>query len=289
MTKLLRRPLRHLPIAALLLVLLLAACRRNELFMEYQPVNTSGWSTNDKLVFDLEPVAEEGDYVIYIEARTTEAHAYPYNDLSIEVRQLWSKDDDQQVDSIRRANDSVIVAHRNEISTDERLVSINNGKLGYDRRKKLKEEKDENYEAKRRASEARRAARHKDDPHYLQRLKAEAEAKPRLTPADSIARVTDSLINVIDALQTSIWRMGIVNDSIDLDRAHRIATDTVTFRFSDTDDRATGIAVRQFRVPLCSVHLLKGQSARLTIRHIMRLEAVPGLSDIGVSIAPEQP
>lgn len=283
-----------------LLLVALASCQRNEVYMEYLPVNTADWDTNDRLEFDLSPVPEDGMYVLSVELRTTEANIYPYKDLLLEVRQLWSKEDDAEQDSLYHLNDSLCEAHRIEMAEDERLIAHNNQRVGFNRRAQLQAQKEEQSDQRRREKAEKKAKKSKkkkddkdkddkkkDDRKKGDRKKAErdtADEPPRMTRRDSIIAVTDSLIKAIDLLQVDIWRMESMNDSIDLDRAHRVSADTVEFRFDIPDRDATGIVVRQYNMPVRVLSLLKGQTAHITLRHIMRLQTLPGISDIGITL-----
>lgn len=62
--------------------------------------------------------------------------------------------------------------------------------------------------------------------------------------------------------------------------------DTIACRLSDAERSATGIAIRQHTFPIGNYHLLQGDSARITLRHVMRKEELPGISDLGISLEP---
>lgn len=283
----------------------LTACQRSEVYMEYLPVSTTDWGTNDRLEFDLSPVPEDGMYVLSVELRTTEANIYPYKDLLLEVRQLWSKEDDAEQDSIYHLNDSLCEAHRLEMAEDERLIAHNNQRVGFNRRAQLQAQKEELSDQRRREkaekktkkSKKKKDDKKKDDKEKDDKKKGDkkkgdkkkaerdtADEKPRMTRRDSIIATTDSLIKAIDLLQVDIWRMESMNDSIDIDRASRVSADTVEFRFDIPDHESTGIVVRQYTMPVRVLSLLKGQTAHITLRHIMRLQSLPGISDIGLTL-----
>lgn len=264
-------------------LLALSSCQRTETVMEYLPVSTTAWEANDKLEFDIGPIPEDGDYDLYIEMRTTEARNFPYKELFIEVRQLWSKDDDARTDSLYHANDSLADAHRAEMAADERLITANDAKVGFNRRAQLQAEKERKADL-RREGKSDPKPKPKPKPKPDPKKKGGKPEKPRLSPRDSIIHVTDSLIRALELLQTDIWRVESINDSIDHDRRLRVSTDTVTFAIDSPDDRVTGIAVRQYRMPVGVLHLLKDQTAHIVVRHIMRKEGLPGISDIGVTL-----
>lgn len=288
---------RMLTVLCAVLLASLTACQRSEVYMEYLPVSTTEWGTNDRLEFDLSPVPEDGMYVLSVELRTTEANIYPYKDLLLEVRQLWSKEDDAEQDSIYQLNDSLCEAYRLEMAEDERLIARNNQRVGVNRRAQLQAQKEELSDQRRRMREekraerkARKAKKDKDDKEGSKKKRSKkkvetaADEKPRMTRRDSIIATTDSLIKAIDLLQVGIWRMESMNDSIDLDRANRVSADTVEFRFDVPDHESTGIVVRQYTMPVRVLSLLKGQTAHITLRHIMRLQSLPGISDIGITL-----
>lgn len=292
-TKAMNSPLRHFALrlrrSAMMLSLLtllaasLAGCQRSEVYMEYHPVSTTGWTNNETLEFNLGPVPEDGTYILSVEARTTKSSPYPYRALYLEVRQLWSNEDDAVVDSIYVVNDSIILASRAEMETDEGLIAANNEKVGFDRRVQLQADKERKDDLKRQGKPAQPQPKGEKKPAPA---KKPAE-KPEPSPRDSIIAVTDSLIKAIELLQADIWRREAVNDSIEAEREKRVAVDSVNFDLSNDDDELTGIVVQQHRSPVKTIKLLKGQTARILIRHIMRLEAVPGISDIGISLEKE--
>lgn len=280
----------HCPLLVAVLFVLLAGslvgCQRTEVYMEYHPVSTTGWTNNETLEFDLGPVPEDGTYVLSVDARTTKSSAYPYRVLNLEVRQLWSKEDDAVADSIYRDNDSTMLAHRAAMTTDEQLIAANNEKVGFDRRAQLQAEKERKDDLKRQGKSAQPKPKGEKKPASGKKGAAgkKAAEKPKPSPRDSIIAVTDSLIKAIDLMKADIWRREAVNDSIEADRAKRVAVDSVNFDLSIDDDESTGIVVQQHRSPVKTIELLKGQTAHIIIRHIMRLEAVTGISDIGISL-----
>lgn len=270
-----------------MLVLSLAACQRSEVYMEYHPVSTTGWANNETLEFDLGPVPEDGTYILSVDARTTKSSVYPYRVLNLEVRQLWSKEDDAVADSIHRDNDSTMQAYRAEMATDEGLIAANNAKVGFDRRAQLQAEKERKDDLKRQGKSAQPKGEKQSAPAKKDAAGKKAAEKPKPSPRDSIIAVTDSLIKAIDIMKADIWRREAVNDSIEADREKRVAIDSINFDLSVDDDESTGIVVQQHRSPVKSIRLLKGQTAHIIIRHIMRLEAVTGISDIGISLEKE--
>lgn len=62
--------------------------------------------------------------------------------------------------------------------------------------------------------------------------------------------------------------------------------DTIACRFSDIGPNATGISIRQHAFPIGNYHLQQGDSACITLRHVMRREELPGISDLGISLEP---
>lgn len=280
------RPLHVLAALLSVLALSLTACQRSEVYMEYHPVSTTGWSNNEALEFDLGPVPEDGTYLLSVDARTTKSSVYPYRVLNLEVRQLWSKEDDVVADSIYHDNDSTIRAHRAEMATDEGLIAANNEKVGFDRRAQLQAEKERKDELRKQGKPANPQPKgeKKSDSGKKPAAGKKTGEKPKPSPRDSIIAVTDSLIKAIDRMKSDVWRREAVNDSIEAERAHRVAVDSINFDLTLAGGESTGIVVQQHRSPVKTIELLKGQTAHIVIRHIMRLEAVTGISDIGVSL-----
>lgn len=62
-----------------------------------------------------------------------------------------------------------------------------------------------------------------------------------------------------------------------------------TVRCDITDDygnfRGSGVSTYQYEVPLKNVRLHKGDSLQISIRHNMKREVIPGISDVGVRIS----
>lgn len=60
--------------------------------------------------------------------------------------------------------------------------------------------------------------------------------------------------------------------------------DTIACALSEREADATGISVRQYAFPVRTLHRAAGDSAHITLRHVMRQTSVSGISDVGISI-----
>ena len=71
---------------------------------------------------------------------------------------------------------------------------------------------------------------------------------------------------------------------------HRIYTDTINCRLSDDrgNQLGRGINYFQYECPLPQRFLRQGDSLHVTVRHIMKREILPGISDIGLKLTKRQ-
>ena len=63
-------------------------------------------------------------------------------------------------------------------------------------------------------------------------------------------------------------------------------TDTICFDVTSKEGRFTGngISYYQYTVPVCRQHFMENDSIHITIRHAMKRDILPGISDIGVKL-----
>ena len=68
--------------------------------------------------------------------------------------------------------------------------------------------------------------------------------------------------------------------------AQRLATDTVAWMLTveDCNILGEGISYRQYQFDICKLQLQEGDSLHIVVRHDMKREILPGVSDIGVKI-----
>lgn len=245
------RPLTAPLLALIALLASLAACQRSEMLMDYKPVSTTAWETNDKVSFDLGPFDADADCLLALELRTTTARPYPFKDLYLEVRQLWSQPGDAAADSLTTAADSIVSIRLKHIAANDRRIA------------------------------ALTPADTLPDSLSAAPLVRAAASSAR---ADSLSRLADSLSAANARFRAEVERLNAVTDSVDLARRRRISVDTILCRITADEDLATGIALQQYHQPVGLLHIRKGQTARISIRHIMSLEAIPGISDVGISL-----
>lgn len=64
-------------------------------------------------------------------------------------------------------------------------------------------------------------------------------------------------------------------------------SDTLWCKLIDNDGtiQGQGISYYQYSFHLCNLHLLKGDSLSVSIRHNMKREILPGISDIGLTLS----
>ena len=72
--------------------------------------------------------------------------------------------------------------------------------------------------------------------------------------------------------------------------AMTVKSDTLSCRLIDETGNALGNGVSnyQYLIPLTSLTLKKGDRLRIAIRHDMKREILPGISDIGLTLAAKQ-
>lgn len=259
------RPLTAPLLALIALLASLAACQRSEMLMDYKPVSTTAWETNDKVSFDLGPFDADADCLLALELRTTTARPYPFKDLYLEVRQLWSQPGDAAADSLTAAADSIVSIRLKHIAAnDRRIAALTPADT-------LPDSLSAAPLVRAAASSARADA-------------SNARATASSARADSLSRLADSLSAANARFRAEVERLNAVTDSVDLARRRRISVDTILCRITADEDLATGIALQQYHQPVGPLHIRKGQTARISIRHIMSLEAIPGISDVGISL-----
>lgn len=63
-------------------------------------------------------------------------------------------------------------------------------------------------------------------------------------------------------------------------------TDTICFDVTSKEGRFTGngISYYQYTVPVCREHFIEKDSIHITIRHAMKRDILPGISDIGIKL-----
>ncbi len=69
--------------------------------------------------------------------------------------------------------------------------------------------------------------------------------------------------------------------------ADTIFTDTVKCELTDRNGKTRGMGVSyyQFRFPVTKMQLSKGDSLHIRVRHDMKREMLPGISDVGISLS----
>lgn len=75
---------------------LLCACGRKETYLHFVPTDIAGWDKTEKLDFRVDSLPESADYVPDLLVRKVVAGDYPYQSLTLEVRQRWVLPEVQQ-------------------------------------------------------------------------------------------------------------------------------------------------------------------------------------------------
>lgn len=63
--------------------------------------------------------------------------------------------------------------------------------------------------------------------------------------------------------------------------------DTVSCSLNKDEHKAGGVSMLQYDYPVCEITCHRGDSALISVRHIMRKEEIPGISDVGISLIHE--
>jgi len=71
-----------------------------------------------------------------------------------------------------------------------------------------------------------------------------------------------------------------------IEPGHRLQSDTISCRIADKNGNilGRGVSCYQYDFILNDTHLRRGDSLNIRVRHIMRREVVPGVTDVGVRI-----
>lgn len=69
--------------------------------------------------------------------------------------------------------------------------------------------------------------------------------------------------------------------------ADTILLDTVKCELTDRNGKTKGkgVSYYQFKFPVTKMHLNKGDSLHIRVRHDMKREMLPGISDVGISLS----
>ena len=71
--------------------------------------------------------------------------------------------------------------------------------------------------------------------------------------------------------------------------AHRFVSDTICCHLTDNQGNVLGdgISYRQYQFDICTQQLQKGDSLHVVVRHDMKREILPGVSDVGIKLIKE--
>ena len=78
------------PIAiALLLFSVLVSCTTSTAIKDYRNLPAEGWSARDTLTFEVDTIRTAAPYEVILGIRTSSAHAYPFQHLTVVAEQEW--------------------------------------------------------------------------------------------------------------------------------------------------------------------------------------------------------
>ena len=80
---------KGLLVVCCLLSCLFTSCRFRPVYAHYEATDLNGWKAGQKLSFHIDSLSRGGQYAASLELRKAAAWAYPYENLSLEVRQKW--------------------------------------------------------------------------------------------------------------------------------------------------------------------------------------------------------
>lgn len=72
------------------LLFVVAACRRDVVYMHYEAVDAGGWDKTEEVGFRVDSIPAESRYALALHLRTLPARNYPYRAIDVEVRQRWT-------------------------------------------------------------------------------------------------------------------------------------------------------------------------------------------------------
>jgi len=76
------------------------SCQRKESYMHYEPTDIASWGTYEGLSFKIDSLKESGSYRMKVHVRTSTVDRYPFKVLFLEVRQKWSRNKTELIDTI---------------------------------------------------------------------------------------------------------------------------------------------------------------------------------------------
>ena len=74
----------------MLLLLGLTACNRREVFMQFQPTDIESWERTEQLTFAVDSLPATDHYLLRVLLRKQASDVYPFQQLTLVVRQRWT-------------------------------------------------------------------------------------------------------------------------------------------------------------------------------------------------------
>lgn len=73
-------------------VCLIQSCDEQTAFSHYHSLSSHGWLASDTIRIDVDTIRMDAQYQVNLGIRTSSAHAYPYQNLTLVVEQQWTTD-----------------------------------------------------------------------------------------------------------------------------------------------------------------------------------------------------
>ena len=95
-----------------LLLAAFASCTESTAFKDYRDLPSEGWQAKDTLTFQVDTIRRAAPYEVILGIRTSSAHAYPFQQLTLVAEQEWKVADK---DSVYSQKDTLDITLTNEL------------------------------------------------------------------------------------------------------------------------------------------------------------------------------
>lgn len=118
------------PAIILILIAALISCTESTAIKDYRDLPTEGWRAKDTLTFQVDTIRRAAPYEVILGIRTSSAHAYPFQKLTIVAEQQWTA---KNGTTMRCHKDTLEISITNEkgdaqgtgISNYEHIIPLN--------------------------------------------------------------------------------------------------------------------------------------------------------------------
>ena len=112
-----------------LLLVAFASCTESTSFKDYRDLPAEGWHAKDTLTFQIDTIRRAAPYEVILGIRTSSAHPYPFQQLTIVAEQEWTVADKDSVYSQKDTLDITLInelgdAQGNGISNYEYVLPL---------------------------------------------------------------------------------------------------------------------------------------------------------------------